>query len=548
MLNNLNIGTRLAIGFGSVVLLLVGAAALALYQMDVVNAQTNKMAEVLWPATVRTNNVIDRANLISRAIRNVVLLKDPAAIEQEKARITQATAANRKWQEDAVVTSEQARRLLAAIDEARLAFDAGVQEVLRLGDDRSAATDFLITELRPANEAFLAALSNLLAYDGGQMDNASLEADEVYTDARTQLLTLAGIAVALAALLGFFITRQVARPLRQAAAVANELAEGRLDVRIESRSRDETGRLLGAMHHMVNKLTRIIGEVRASAANLASAADQVSSTSQALSQSATEQASSVEETSSSMEQMTASIGQNSENARVTDNMSSKAATEAKEGGEAVKQTVAAMKQIAEKISIIDDIAYQTNLLALNAAIEAARAGEHGKGFAVVAAEVRKLAERSQVAAQEIGEVAGSSVQLAEQAGDLLDRIVPAIVKTSDLVQEIAAASGEQATGVSQINTAMEQLDKLTQQNASSSEELAATAEELSSQAEQLQEMIGFFRLSEDAQARDTRRPKEGGDDKDNGSWQGPTDKPRKEHETAESLPLPAAVGSNFVRF
>ncbi|HWK48555.1 MAG TPA: methyl-accepting chemotaxis protein, partial [Steroidobacter sp.] len=193
-------------------------------------------------------------------------------------------------------------------------------------------------------------------------------------------------------------------------------------------------------------------------------------------------------------QMTASISQNTENAKVTDSMARKSAGEASEGGEAVKATVSAMKQIAQKISIIDDIAYQTNLLALNAAIEAARAGEHGKGFAVVAAEVRKLAERSQVAAQEIGTVAINSVELAERAGKLLDEIVPSITKTSDLVQEISAASQEQASGVNQINAAMTQLSQTTQQNASSSEELAATAEEMSGQADQLQQTVAFFKV------------------------------------------------------
>jgi methyl-accepting chemotaxis protein len=147
-----------------------------------------------------------------------------------------------------------------------------------------------------------------------------------------------------------------------------------------------------------------------------------------------------------MEQMSASIVQNTENAKVTDGMASTASRQAVEGGEAVGKTVEAMKTIADKIGIIDDIAYQTNLLALNAAIEAARAGEHGKGFAVVAAEVRKLAERSQVAAQEIGNVAKDSVKLAERAGSLLGEMVPSIRKTSDLVQEIAAASQEQRSG------------------------------------------------------------------------------------------------------
>jgi methyl-accepting chemotaxis protein len=208
-----------------------------------------------------------------------------------------------------------------------------------------------------------------------------------------------------------------------------------------------------------------------------------------------------------MEQMTASISQNTENAKVTDGMASKAAREAGEGGDAVGRTVEDMKSIASKIGIIDDIAYQTNLLALNAAIEAARAGDHGKGFAVVAAEVRKLAERSQVAAQEIGNLASSSVKQAERAGTLLTEMVPTIRKTSDLVQEIASASSEQTIGVSQINSAMGQLNQATQQNASASEELAATAEELGSQAEQLQQTMTFFRLERSGRPSgdDTRR-------------------------------------------
>jgi methyl-accepting chemotaxis protein len=273
------------------------------------------------------------------------------------------------------------------------------------------------------------------------------------------------------------------------------LSEGDLTRKIERDYRGAFGEMKQYVNDTVDKLSTVVAEVNGGAEALASASEQVSATAQSLSQASSEQAASVEETSASIEQMTASISQNTENAKVTDGMATKAATEASEGGEAVKATVVAMKQIAQKIRIIDDIAYQTNLLALNAAIEAARAGEHGKGFAVVAAEVRKLAERSQVAAQEIGTVASSSVELAEQAGRLLDAIVPNIRKTSDLVQEITAASEEQSSGVSQINGAVNQLSQTTQQNASSSEELAATAEEMSGQAEQLQQTMSFFRLA-----------------------------------------------------
>ncbi|MBB3224248.1 HAMP domain-containing methyl-accepting chemotaxis protein [Pseudoduganella umbonata] len=283
--------------------------------------------------------------------------------------------------------------------------------------------------------------------------------------------------------------------------VMSALAEGDLTARIDKHYEGAFGKLKEYSNGTMDKLAQVVGDVNASAQSLASASEEVSATAQSLSQAASEQAASVEETSASLEQMTASISQNTENARVTDGMATQAAREAAEGGEAVKATATAMKQIAKQIGIIDDIAYQTNLLALNAAIEAARAGEHGKGFAVVAAEVRKLAERSQVAAQEIGEVATSSVELAERAGALLDRMVPNIRKTSDLVQEITAASEEQSAGVGQINAAVGQMSQGTQQNASSSEELAATAEEMSGQAEQLQQAMSFFHLAGNHGAR-----------------------------------------------
>jgi methyl-accepting chemotaxis protein len=284
--------------------------------------------------------------------------------------------------------------------------------------------------------------------------------------------------------------------LTDVATLLEAFARGDLTYRIERDYAGLFGKVKDSANTTAENLTRVLGEVRDAADALTGAANQVSATAQSLSQAASEQAASVEETTSQMDVMAASVSQNSDNAKVTDGMATKASREASDGGSAVGQTVVAMKQIAGQIGIIDDIAYQTNLLALNAAIEAARAGEHGKGFAVVAAEVRKLAERSQIAAKEIGELATRSVSTAERAGKLLEEIVPSIQKTSELVQEIAAASAEQSESVVQIGGAMGQLSKATQQNASASEELAATSEELSGQAEQLQESIAFFNTGE----------------------------------------------------
>ncbi len=215
----------------------------------------------------------------------------------------------------------------------------------------------------------------------------------------------------------------------------------------------------------------------------------------------------------------------SEAAKLAYDISQQTDESARHGAKVIRETVDVVRGIADELSraaegitavsqqsemissivqVIRGIAEHTNLLALNAAIEAARAGEHGKGFAVVAAEVRKLAERSQVAAQEISETARSSVALAERAGTLFEGIIPSITKTSDLVQEIASASDEQSSGVGQINSAMAQLSQTTQQNASASEELAATAEEMSAQAEQLSKAMAYFKLASGHRARPAR--------------------------------------------
>ncbi len=281
--------------------------------------------------------------------------------------------------------------------------------------------------------------------------------------------------------------------LRASASVAETISQGDLTVQVHVQSeRDALGKALGKM---LENLRSVVGEVSQAVSNVASGSEELSATAQTLSQGASEQAASAEETTSSMEEMTASIQQNADNAKQTDKLASKAATDAKASGEAVLQTAAAMKEISEKIIIIEEIARKTDLLALNAAVEAARAGEHGKGFAVVASEVRKLAERSQTAAAEISRLTMGGVQIATDAGASLARLVPDIRRTADLVQEINGASSEQSTGASQINKAIQQLDQVIQQNAAASEELASTSEELTSQAEQLQASIGFFKVN-----------------------------------------------------
>ncbi|MBN1533615.1 MAG: HAMP domain-containing protein [Spirochaetes bacterium] len=322
---------------------------------------------------------------------------------------------------------------------------------------------------------------------------------DVSDQARAMVILMFVLAIVciVAAFVGIyiFIARKL-KPLEKCRDLMRDISEGDLTKKYEGTiSKDEVGELATATNNMVEKLSAMVRDITESANSFAASAEEISATSENMSQGASEQAANVEEIASSLEEMGATITQNSDNSRFTDEIAQKTSVQAEEGGEAVSGTVDAMGNIAQKISLIEDIAYQTNLLALNAAIEAARAGEHGKGFAVVAGEVRKLAEKSQLASQEIGELAKSSVDIAAKAGKLLDEIVPSIKKTADLVQDITAASEQQDSGVDQINLGMNELNQVTQQNASAAEELASTAEVLSSNALQLQQLVSFFKVT-----------------------------------------------------
>ncbi|MFO8141382.1 MAG: MCP four helix bundle domain-containing protein [Marinobacter sp.] len=509
MFKNLSVKIKLSILIGLLSLLLIAIGGIGLYGM---NQTVAGLKTVYQDRTVPLADLgsIRRYLLLNRMDVNAMLMDpDPEFIRQRTNLVeSNIQSITTLWDKFVAtkLTPEETRLAEQFGNDRRRFVQEGLQPAVSAlrANDLVRASTIVEENIRPLYEPVSAGMDNLIDLQIRVAEQEYQSAQAVYANIRNLAIGSIVVGLLFAIALGVIIMRGITLPLGMAVQLAKDLSEGDLTRRVDHESKDEVGQLLTAMKAMVAKLTQIVGEVNGSSDALASASEEVSATAQNLSQGASEQAASVEETTASVEQMSASIEQNTENAKVTNDMSSKASSEAIQGGQAVTKTVEAMKSIAEKISIIDDIAYQTNLLALNAAIEAARAGEHGKGFAVVAAEVRKLAERSQIASQEIGEVARGSVSLAEQAGKLLEEMVPTIRKTSDLVQEISAASTEQSAGASQINIAMEQLNSITQQSASSSEELASTSEEMSGQAQQLQQLMTFFKIEQGGGRQDSR--------------------------------------------
>jgi methyl-accepting chemotaxis protein len=323
---------------------------------------------------------------------------------------------------------------------------------------------------------------------------------------------LVGAALAslmVGAVAAWLISRSVSRPLVQAVRVAERVATGNLSGKIAIESQGETGVLMQSLSRMQNSLHHVVTDVRDSAHAIQLASAEVAMGNLDLSQRTEIASGHLQQTASALQQLESLVRDSNEAAQRVSHLAGSAADAADRGGGVVQQVVTSMesiaaqsRQIAEITGVIDAIAFQTNILALNAAVEAARAGEQGRGFAVVASEVRSLAQRSAEAARDIKTLIDSSrgtigagVELVQKAGSTIADVVFAVRELNHTMEAIAQSAVAQRRGISEVNTAMEELDQMTQQNAALVEQSAAAAESLTAQAQRLAQLVAAFQLN-----------------------------------------------------
>lgn len=519
--NNLKIGVKLIIGFITVAIIAGVVGVTGILNLNSIDKSYSEMSENNLLSSKSIGNTAVAFQNFKVYVRDFMVDKGSEDRSKYVAKIKEydvILADNMKLFET-TIKSEEIKAEFKILEEVIGKWIPIREKMisLSLSNQEDQAVILLRTEGVPLTLAVQASIDKLVALS--EVFSSQI-ADDNSASANRSILIMAilviiGMVVAVA--LGIYIARIISKPVRDLVAVSEKMALGDLNVDIQISSKDEIGALSAAFSTMVDSINEVLTNINVSSEQVASGSRQVSDSSQALSHGTTEQASSIEQLTASMEEISAQTKQNAINANQANEISIAAVENATQGNNQMKEMLKAMEEINDSsaniskiIKVIDEIAFQTNILALNAAVEAARAGQHGKGFAVVAEEVRNLAARSANAAKETTAMIEGSIKkvdagtkIATATADALNKIVEGVAKAGTLVANIANASNEQATGISQVNQGIALVSEVTQTNSATSEESAAASEELSSQAELLKEMVGKFKLKQSGSAPST---------------------------------------------
>jgi methyl-accepting chemotaxis protein len=511
-LSNLKIGSRLALAFSVVIALLLVILGVATSVLNGLSSVMDSVVDDRYAQIALANKIKTVGDHGAVTIGRILLSTQPEQLKKYMDEYASIRAANTKNLADfeKLLHTDEDKAQFEEQSKARKDYGVVVRKVFDLmaAGKRDEAMAVYQDEMAAPQARYYALIDKMVARQSQSMIDDVATAKDSSRTAKLQMVGASVLAVLLGVLTAWTITRSITHPIQRAIGLAESVAAGNLTYHLGVQSKDEVGRLITALQHMVDSLHRIVSEVRTGADTISTAAHEVSQGNTDLSARTEQQASALEQTASAMEQLTSAVKLSADNASQANQSAVSASSVATQGGQVVGQVIDTMstistssKKIADIIGVIDGIAFQTNILALNAAVEAARAGEQGRGFAVVASEVRSLAQRSATAAKEIKSLIDASVdqvdqgsKMVEQAGVTMKQVVSSIKRVSEIVAEISASAREQSMGIEQVNSAILQMDDSTQRNAAMVEQGTASARALQDQAKQLTDVVRSFAL------------------------------------------------------